>query len=96
MAGDGGEALGDDLGEGVEGGPGQGVSRSAGWRHVGVTSRWVEVVRGGGELYHGGSGSEARICCWREAREFVSWERRWRVWSRALRSCAERAAMLRR
>ncbi len=49
-------------------------------------------VRGKG-LYHDGRGSDCRRLCWREAREFVSWERRWRVCSRVLMSVGVRVVM---
>ena len=39
---------------------------------------------------YGGSGLLVRRLCWREARALVSWERRWRVWSRSLMSCVVR------
>ena len=60
------------------------VPRLCEWRGEGEKH---EVV-GSRELpaYHGGRGSMVWICCCKEAREFVSWARRWRVCSSILMS----------
>lgn len=49
---------------------------------------------GSGKGYHGGRGSDWRMLCWREAREVVSWARRWRVCSRVFRSVGVRVVIV--
>lgn len=41
----------------------------------------------------GGRGLEDRSVYWREFRKLVSWESRWRVWSRVLKSASERGVL---
>ena len=46
------------------------------------------------ETYGGGKGSEVTRADWSVARVVLSWERRWRVCSRVLRSFSERGVLL--
>jgi len=56
--------------------------------------RWSGDRKRAARAYGGGRGSEVRIEDWREARAEVSWARRWRVWSRVLRSVGERVVIV--
>lgn len=84
MGGDGGEVLGYYLGEGVKRGPASNRIRTLRLEYVRETDAGRSMLSW--DAYHGGRGSMVWICCCREAREFVSWARRWRVCSSVLMS----------
>lgn len=94
VGGQGSEVLGYYLGGEEEGGPVRVDTLAVALKGV---SLWRLGFGGEGKgnwTYHGGSGFEFSICCWREAREFVRRERRWRVCSRTFISWGVRDVIL--